>query len=153
MTAPPNMRHDTESGIAARTTFARAQQYDPEFANALASETIATIGLASILSDQPKIMAVRSAETVEALTTVLATIAATDPRFDQPNALRLLAEKTRQASAPVHRGVPHQPASRGGSVVRVPQWGARMSTVLGNALAFAQRAPRGHQSGQSGVVL
>ena len=76
----------------ARTSFERAQRYDAEFANTLAEEIIQAIARASILSDQPRIMALRSTETVEALMQVLTTVAATNPDFDTPSKLRLFAE-------------------------------------------------------------
>jgi hypothetical protein len=76
-----------------RFTYERARRgYDAAFVDALAEHIVEAIARASIVSDEPRVMAIRSTETVEALTRVLCTIAATNPDFDQPSKLRLFAE-------------------------------------------------------------
>jgi len=75
------------------TTYARAtRENDEEFKRALISEIIAAIAKVSICSDEPKIMAIRTGETVEALLSRLISFAAMSPHFDVPSHLREFAE-------------------------------------------------------------
>ena len=77
------------------TTYARAtREYDEEFKRALISEIIAAIARVSICGDdtKPKIMAIRTGETVEALLSCLISFAAMSPYFDTPSHLREFAE-------------------------------------------------------------
>ena len=79
------------------TSFERAtREYDEEFKRALISEIIAAITRTSICSDdtKPKIMAIRTGETCEALLSCLINFAAMSPHFDVPSHLREFAENT-----------------------------------------------------------
>jgi hypothetical protein len=78
-----------------RTTYERAfREYDKEFERELVSEIVNAIAKASICTDDtaPKIMALRTGETVEALITCLISFAAMSPHFDTPSNLREFAE-------------------------------------------------------------
>jgi hypothetical protein len=76
-----------------RTTYARAQQYDPAFERALVDEIGATIATASVCSDA-NVMAVRTGETIAALVTVLAGVIALTPAATRsPTALRRMVDE------------------------------------------------------------
>jgi hypothetical protein len=77
-----------------RTTYERAtREYDKDFERNLVSEIISAIAKVSIVTDADlRIMALRTGETVEALTTVLIAMAAMSPHFDTPSNLREFAE-------------------------------------------------------------
>jgi hypothetical protein len=85
-----------------RTTYERATRgYDEEFKAALVSETGRAIFNASMVTDA-NIMAFRTGETIEALTTCLIATAAMSPHFDVPSHLREFAENTARR---IRRGV------------------------------------------------
>ena len=79
-----------------RTTYERAtREYDEEFKRALVSEILTAICKASMVTDpELRVMALRTGETVEALTTLLISFAAMSPHFDTPSHLREFAENT-----------------------------------------------------------
>jgi len=79
-----------------RTTYERAtREYDEEFTRALVSEILTAICKASMVTDpELRVMALRTGETVEALTTLLISFAAMSPHFDTPSHLREFAENT-----------------------------------------------------------
>jgi hypothetical protein len=77
-----------------RTSYERAtREYDCEFQRRLTGEILNAIAQASIVSDPDlRIMALRTGETLEALTTCLISFAAMSPHFDVPSHLREFAE-------------------------------------------------------------
>jgi hypothetical protein len=79
-----------------RTSYERAtREYDREFQQRLTGEILNAIAQASIISDPNlRIMAPRTGETLEALTTCLISFAAMSPHFDVPSHLREFAENT-----------------------------------------------------------
>src|SRR5262249_21176090 len=75
-----------------RTTYARATaSYDDDFCHHLIEEIFNAIGNASMVTDA-NVMALRTGETLEALTTVLIATALLTPYFDTPSHLREFAE-------------------------------------------------------------
>jgi hypothetical protein len=91
------------SQTSPRPTLAHAYAgYDQQFREHLAAEIIKTITRESVVSDQHT-LALRTAETSEALGDVLATMLALDPNNSTPSALRetceLLAKKLRHTVA------------------------------------------------------
>ena len=81
-----------------RFTYERARRgYDAAFVDALAEHIVEAIARASIVSDEPRVMAIRSTETVEALTRVLCTIAATNPDFDQKALVQHMIDQAKHA--------------------------------------------------------
>jgi hypothetical protein len=75
-----------------RTTWARAQAgYDDEFKRHLIAEIVNAIAKASLVTDA-NVMAIRTGETTEALTSCLISFAAMSPYFDTPSHLREFAE-------------------------------------------------------------
>ena len=86
-----------------RTDYARAAAgFDPEFRAALRDEIVTAIAKVSIVTDDAKIMALRTTETIEALTECLIAFTALCPQFDVPSELRKFAEGL---SKRVRRGV------------------------------------------------
>jgi hypothetical protein len=78
-----------------RTSYERAtREYDEDFRQHLVGEIITAIVQASICSDDttPRIMALRTGETCEALISCLISFAAMSPHFDTPSHLREFAE-------------------------------------------------------------
>jgi hypothetical protein len=71
-----------------------AREYDDAFRQHLVGEIVAAIAQASICSDDtsPRIMALRTGETCEALISCLISFAAMSPHFDTPSHLREFAE-------------------------------------------------------------
>src|SRR5262249_10126901 len=68
-------------------------KYDKQFERALAAAILEAIAAASVVTDPGcRIMAIRTGETLEALTTVLCSFAAMSPFFDTPSHLREFAE-------------------------------------------------------------
>jgi hypothetical protein len=63
---------------ASRTTYSRAQQYDPKFERALVDEIGTAIAHASLITDA-NVLAIRTGESIAALTTVLASMIAMTP--------------------------------------------------------------------------
>jgi hypothetical protein len=90
-TLPP---HDkTSEPPGARTTWARAQAgVDPDFKRHLNAKNIESIAKASMVTDA-NVMALRTGETLEALTGCLISFAAMSPHFDTPSHLREFAEE------------------------------------------------------------
>lgn len=79
--------------MSARTTWQRAQQYDPQFEAALVDEIGIAIAKASLCTDA-NVLALRTGETITALTTMLASIVAMTPAATQsPTALRKLVDE------------------------------------------------------------
>jgi hypothetical protein len=75
-----------------RTDYARAAAgFDPEFRDALRDAIITKIAELSVVRDAP-VMAIRTGETLEALTDCLIATAAMCPHFDVPSELRKFAE-------------------------------------------------------------
>jgi hypothetical protein len=86
-----------------RTTYARATAgFDPEFRDALIKKISIAIAEASLVTDAP-ISAMRTGETIEALTICLIATASMSPTFDTPSALRKflhdLAKRIRRSVA------------------------------------------------------
>ena len=76
-----------------RTTYARAVAgFDPAFCDVLIEKITAAIAEASFVTDAP-IMAIRTGETLEALTVCLIGTACMCPTFDTPSELREFTEK------------------------------------------------------------
>jgi hypothetical protein len=77
-----------------RTTYERAtREYDEDFKRALIAEIITAICKASMCSDaELRVMALRTGETVEALTSCLISFAAMSPHFDTPSHVRQFAD-------------------------------------------------------------
>jgi hypothetical protein len=74
------------------TSYARAiRGFDAEFCDVLRDKIFTTIAEASLLSDVNAI-ALRTGETLEALTSCLIAAAAMSPHFDTPSRLREFAE-------------------------------------------------------------
>ena len=83
------MRH--AKTLSARTDYATATAgFDEKFKDALVVQLVDAIGYASIIKDG-NVMAVRTAETIEALIICLISTAAMSPYFDQPSHLREFA--------------------------------------------------------------
>jgi hypothetical protein len=77
-----------------RTTYERAtREYDETFKRALITEIVTAIFHASKVTDA-NIVALRTGETLEALTSCLVATAALSPHFDTPSHLREFAENT-----------------------------------------------------------
>ena len=76
------------------TTYARANcEYDEDFKRHLIEEIINAVAKASIVTDA-NVMALRTGETIEALTICMIPFAAMSPHFDTPSHLREFAEST-----------------------------------------------------------
>jgi hypothetical protein len=77
-----------------RTTWARATcEYDEDFKRDLIAEIVNAITKASLCTDA-NVMAIRTGETLEALTSCMIAFAAMSPHFDVPSHLREFAENT-----------------------------------------------------------
>jgi hypothetical protein len=74
-----------------RTTYGRAVGYDEDFRQYLVGEIITAIAKASMVTDA-NIMAIRTGETLEALTSCLIATASLTPHFETPSHLREFAE-------------------------------------------------------------
>jgi hypothetical protein len=75
-----------------RTSYARAVRgFDPQFRDALVREITTAIATASLLEDA-KICAIRTGETLDALTHCLIATATLCPAFDSPSKLRKFSE-------------------------------------------------------------
>jgi hypothetical protein len=70
---------------------AAAPEYDPVFQDALVREIAQAIAKASLVTDAP-IMAIRTAETIEALFICMIATGAMSPHFDTPSHLREFAD-------------------------------------------------------------
>jgi hypothetical protein len=71
----------------ARTTYARAQSYDPEFEAALVEAIGTAIVNASMITDA-NLLAIRTGETIAALTAMLGSMIALSPALRSPTASR-----------------------------------------------------------------
>jgi hypothetical protein len=77
--------------VSPRTTYARATaSYDDDFRRRLIEEIITAIAKASLVTDA-NVMAIRTGEMIEALTSCLIATAALTPHFDTPRHLREFA--------------------------------------------------------------
>jgi spore coat protein CotF len=78
---------------AVRTTWQRAQAHDPEFERALVDEIGTAIAQASLITDA-NVMAVRTGETIAALTTIMAGVLAMTPCATRsPTAMRKIVDE------------------------------------------------------------
>jgi hypothetical protein len=86
------LESDDPPGKTTRTPYARAVHgYDPEFRHILTEQIITAIARASALQDAP-IVAIRTSETLDALSDALITMLALVPDMDVPSKLREAAE-------------------------------------------------------------
>jgi hypothetical protein len=74
-------------GSRGRTTYARAQSYDPDFERALVDVIGKAILDASLITDC-NVLAIRTGETIHALTAVLGGMIAVSPALCSPTATR-----------------------------------------------------------------
>jgi len=83
---------DLTQATTARTTYGRAVAgYDEKFRQHLVGEIFSAIARASIVTDT-NVMAIRTGQTIEALTSCLIATASLTPHFDTPSHLREFAE-------------------------------------------------------------
>jgi hypothetical protein len=84
---------DPPAPSAGRTTFERATAgYDRKFRRTLIEEITLAIGRVSIATNAP-VIALRSTETIEALTIIIAATMALCPQYDTPSVLRHAVER------------------------------------------------------------